>query len=188
MEMAMSEFASSSEPQILPPPPRPEAFVGAASPLWAYYVAAAAGGVAFWWMTRWTRPESLEALFQASAKAPARALDAVMGEARSFAPAAEAAEQAAQAAPAAAAEVAQSVAGRAADGADRTAQAAAGLSQAAAEAPVSVAEALSEPKLPAAPLGGEAAPVSPVLEAGSAAAKEPRSRVKLSPPQDSGSV
>lgn len=47
--------------------PEPKAFpnylVGAASPLWAYFGAAAAGGVAFWWMTRWAQPVNLEALF-----------------------------------------------------------------------------------------------------------------------------
>lgn len=41
----------------------PQLMLGAASPLWAYFGAAAAGGVAYWWMTRWTRPVNLEALF-----------------------------------------------------------------------------------------------------------------------------
>ncbi|TAL28814.1 MAG: hypothetical protein EPN98_22240 [Phenylobacterium sp.] len=41
----------------------PQLMLGAASPLWAYFGAAAAGGVAFWWMTRWTRPVNLEAMF-----------------------------------------------------------------------------------------------------------------------------
>jgi hypothetical protein len=40
----------------------PQLLVGAASPLWSYFGAAAAGGVAFWWMTRWTQPVNLEAL------------------------------------------------------------------------------------------------------------------------------
>jgi predicted flap endonuclease-1-like 5' DNA nuclease len=43
--------------------------VGAASPLWLAFGAAASAGVAFWWMTRWTKPENLEAAF-AIAKAP----------------------------------------------------------------------------------------------------------------------
>ena len=45
--------------------------MGAASPLWGYFGAAAAGGLAFWWMTRWTRPVNLEALLDAAGGAPA---------------------------------------------------------------------------------------------------------------------
>ena len=41
----------------------PALLMGAASPLWGYFAATAAGGVAFWWMTRWTRPVNLEAFF-----------------------------------------------------------------------------------------------------------------------------
>ncbi len=37
--------------------------VGAASPLWGLFAVAAAGGVAFWWMTRWTRATNLEAFY-----------------------------------------------------------------------------------------------------------------------------
>jgi predicted flap endonuclease-1-like 5' DNA nuclease len=36
--------------------------VGAVSPLWLAFGAAASAGVAFWWATRWTRPTNLEAL------------------------------------------------------------------------------------------------------------------------------
>ncbi|HZZ36650.1 MAG TPA: hypothetical protein VFE03_13080 [Caulobacteraceae bacterium] len=43
--------------------------VGAVSPLWLAFGAAASAGVAFWWMTRWTKAENLEAAF-AIAKAP----------------------------------------------------------------------------------------------------------------------
>src|SRR5262249_6963798 len=39
--------------------------IGAASPLWAAFGAAAGAGVAYWWMTQWTR--------MANAKAPAAA-------------------------------------------------------------------------------------------------------------------
>ncbi|WP_334164282.1 hypothetical protein [Phenylobacterium sp.] len=45
-------------PQSLSP-----ALVGLASPLWGYFAGVAASGVAFWWMTRWTQPQNLEALF-----------------------------------------------------------------------------------------------------------------------------
>lgn len=46
----------------------PQMVMGAVSPLWAYFGAAAAGGVAYWWMTRWTQVSNLEALFGATAK------------------------------------------------------------------------------------------------------------------------
>ncbi len=49
----------------------PELMVGVASPLWSYFGAAAAGGVAYWWMTRWARPMNLEAMFQAARALPA---------------------------------------------------------------------------------------------------------------------
>lgn len=52
-----------SETRDLTPQTLMPALVGVASPLWGYFAAAAAGGVAFWWMTRWTQPQNLEALF-----------------------------------------------------------------------------------------------------------------------------
>jgi hypothetical protein len=60
--MAYLETPDAPQPRALP-----QYLVGAASPLWAYFGAAAAGGVAFWWMTRWARPVNLEALFAAAA-------------------------------------------------------------------------------------------------------------------------
>lgn len=36
--------------------------IGAVSPLWAVFGAAAGAGVAWWWMTRWTRAVNVEAL------------------------------------------------------------------------------------------------------------------------------
>ena len=44
----------------------PALLMGAASPLWSYFAAATAGGVAFWWMTRWSRPVNLEAILAAT--------------------------------------------------------------------------------------------------------------------------
>src|SRR5437764_14102426 len=41
--------------------------VGFASPLWGIFAGAAVGASAWWWMTRWARPENLEALFAAAA-------------------------------------------------------------------------------------------------------------------------
>ena len=58
------------------PKPGPTFMVGAVSPLWGYFSAAAMGGVAYWWMTRWTRPMNLEALLGA-AWSPAKAAEAV---------------------------------------------------------------------------------------------------------------
>ena len=62
--MAFLESSDIPKPRV-----SPELFVGVASPLWSYFGAAAAGGVAFWWMTRWTRPVNLEALFDQTLKA-----------------------------------------------------------------------------------------------------------------------
>jgi hypothetical protein len=56
-------------PELPDPKSLPQMLVGAASPLWAYFGAATAGGVAFWWMTQWARPANLEALFSKAAAA-----------------------------------------------------------------------------------------------------------------------
>ena len=58
-------------PEISAPKAVPHYLLGAASPLWAYFATAAAGGVAFWMMTRWTRPVNLEALLEESSTPPA---------------------------------------------------------------------------------------------------------------------
>lgn len=55
------------EPARLPVPSlSPAAMVGAASPLWAWFGAATAGGLAYWWLTQWSRPGSVEAMFNAA--------------------------------------------------------------------------------------------------------------------------
>ncbi|MGH6964808.1 MAG: hypothetical protein ACREE0_10005 [Phenylobacterium sp.] len=61
--------AISKDPQALIRIP-----VGAASPLWGLFAGAAMTGAAWWWMTRWTRPANLEALFGAAEKASAATL------------------------------------------------------------------------------------------------------------------
>ena len=43
--------------------------VGLASPLWGLFAGAAMSGAAWWWMTRWMRPQNLEALFAAAGEA-----------------------------------------------------------------------------------------------------------------------
>jgi hypothetical protein len=66
------------------PTPRvsPELFVGVASPLWSYFGAAAAGGVAFWWMTRWTHPLNFfERALKAAPPSPALELSLQVAEA-----------------------------------------------------------------------------------------------------------
>lgn len=46
---------------------KPEALlrvpVGLSSPLWGFYAGAAMSGATWWWMTRWARPQNLEAMF-----------------------------------------------------------------------------------------------------------------------------
>lgn len=56
-------------PKLPPTAMSPQMMVGAASPLWGYFGAAAAGGLAYWWMMRWTRPMDLGAFFDAATKA-----------------------------------------------------------------------------------------------------------------------
>jgi hypothetical protein len=73
MERAMSETpATPTLPETFA---RPTALVavqvGMASPLWGLFAGAAIGGSAWWWMTRWARPENLEAMFAAAEAAPA---------------------------------------------------------------------------------------------------------------------
>jgi predicted flap endonuclease-1-like 5' DNA nuclease len=45
--------------------------VGVVSPLWAMFGAAASVGVAYWWMTRWTRAVNVEALASLQLAVPA---------------------------------------------------------------------------------------------------------------------
>jgi hypothetical protein len=53
--------ALSKDPQALVRVP-----IGIASPLWGLFAGAAVSGAAWWWMTRWARPANLEALFGAA--------------------------------------------------------------------------------------------------------------------------
>ncbi|MCW5761208.1 MAG: hypothetical protein KIS90_15675, partial [Phenylobacterium sp.] len=89
-------MATFELPEMPKPSVSPNLIVGAASPLWGYFGAAAAGGVAYWWMTHWARPANLEALFGGVAKALPEAA-AVLA-----APAVEAVEAAVEAVEAAA--------------------------------------------------------------------------------------
>jgi predicted flap endonuclease-1-like 5' DNA nuclease len=44
--------------------------LGLASPLWFAFAGAAVAGSAFWWMSRWTRPDNLEAMLELPTPAP----------------------------------------------------------------------------------------------------------------------
>lgn len=112
-------MASFDLPELPQTRMSPQLLVGATSPLWTYFGAVAAGGVAYWWMTQWARPVNLEAMLGGTRTLPA--------------PAALVAEPVV--------EVVEDVVGSMED-----------------VLPEIVAEAA------AAPVGGEAAPVSPLLE------------------------
>jgi predicted flap endonuclease-1-like 5' DNA nuclease len=49
--------------------------IGAVSPLWAVFGAAASAGVAWWWLTRWTRAENVEALAEITAGLTRRSIE-----------------------------------------------------------------------------------------------------------------
>jgi len=127
-------MASFDLPETPQPRVSPALMVGVASPLWSYFAAAAAGGVAYWWMTQWARPVNLEAMFSRTKAMPVPALV--------LEPVAEAAEA---------------------------------VAEAVAEAQAAVAETILE-EAPLA-VGGEAAPISPILEA----APEPEPVVEPEP-------
>jgi hypothetical protein len=121
---------------------KPEALlrvpVGLASPLWGLFAGAAMSGAAWWWMTRWARPENVEAMFGAAAKFEAAVEPKVVELA---APVVEAAVAAAEQVTEAIVEAAQ---------------------EPVSQAPV--LEALVDAPAAPEPVGGEAAPISPVLE------------------------
>ncbi len=52
--------------------------LGMASPLWFAFTGAAVAGSAFWWMSRWARPENLEAMFDLPAAARSAVQPAVV--------------------------------------------------------------------------------------------------------------
>lgn len=70
-------MASFDLPELPQARMSPQLLMGAASPLWSYFAAAAAGGVAYWWMTQWARPVNLEAMLGAAKILPAPAALAV---------------------------------------------------------------------------------------------------------------
>jgi hypothetical protein len=137
---------------------RPEALlrvpVGLASPLWGLFAGAAMSGAAWWWMTRWARPENLEAMFGAAAKFEAAVEPKVVELAAPVLAAVEAAPETALETEAAVETVTEAVVEAAQEPVPQ---------EPVFQAPVLEARV----EVPAAPqaVGGEAAPVFPVLEA-----------------------
>jgi len=64
-------MASFDLPELPAPKVSPQLLMGVASPLWTYFGAAAASGMAYWWMTQWARPVNLEAMLGAAKVLPA---------------------------------------------------------------------------------------------------------------------
>ncbi|MDB5425062.1 MAG: hypothetical protein JWQ29_2478 [Phenylobacterium sp.] len=121
--------------------------IGAVSPLWGLFAGAAVSGAAWWWMTRWARPANLEAAFGAAEGA----VSEVEAQAEALAaPLVDAVEEAPAVIEAAAEPVLEVV----------------------AEAPPPPAAELLIEAAPE-PVGGESAPISPVLEALSLEIAEP---------------
>ena len=135
---------------------KPEALlrvpVGLSSPLWGLFAGAAMSGAAWWWMTRWARPENLEAMFGAAAKFEAAVEPKVVEVAAPVVEAVKAAPEAVLEAEAAGETVAEAVTEAVVEAAQEPAS----------EAPV--LEALVDAPAAPEPVGGEAAPISPALE------------------------
>lgn len=134
--------------------------VGAVSPLWGLFAGAALSGVTWWMMTRWARPENLEALFGARLPTPLAPT----------APTAEPEPEPVLAQPELTVEPV--VEPEPVVAAPPPALAAAPAPEAPEPAPEpvvetasepAIVEALVEPELPAEPVGGEAGPISPIL-------------------------
>jgi hypothetical protein len=138
--------AMSKDPQRLIRVP-----IGAVSPLWGLFAGAAVSGAAWWWMTRWARPANLEAVFGAVEQPKTEIEPEVEALAAPVAEAAEAAPVVIEPVVEAAAETIEPVIEEA--------------------PPPPVAEALIEAAPE--PVGGEAAPISPVLQAMSPEVAEP---------------
>lgn len=147
--------------------------VGLASPLWPLFAGVAVSGAAWWWMTRWAQPANLEAMFGATAKAveatpkPAALIEpvaeAVVEAVAETERVAEAVIDAVTAPPVEAVAQAEPVVEAAAETASETIEA---VAEPIAEAtPEPVLATLAEAAADLAPVGGEAAPISPVLEA-----------------------
>ncbi|MBS0334338.1 MAG: hypothetical protein JSS35_16340 [Proteobacteria bacterium] len=156
---------------------RPEAMlrvpVGFASPLWGFFAGAAMSGSAWWWMTRFARVENLEAMFGAAEAGAMRAAALPMPAAEAMTAAAletlDVVEETADAVePGAEAVVEAEVAVAAGSLEDLLADAPPAPILEAMEAMEAMEAAADAP----APVGGESAAISPVVEAFPAADPE----------------
>ncbi|MBS0362314.1 MAG: hypothetical protein JSR98_13125 [Proteobacteria bacterium] len=143
---------------------KPEALlrvpVGFASPLWGLFAGAALSGSAWWWMTRFARVENLEAMFGAAeaqaAKVAVLPLPAVETAAGAALETLDSVEEMVEtvAEPATEAIVEAEVAATAGP-----------LDRALDEAPAAILEAVDAADELLAPVGGESAPISPLVAA-----------------------
>lgn len=136
-------FAPDTEPSS-----KPESLlrvpVGLASPLWGLFAGAAMTGATWWWMTRWTQVQNLEAMFGAASRTDP------IAEPKMAAPVAEAVETAIEA------------------------TLAPEFEAVASSTDEPIVEALIAAPAASEPVGGEAAPVSPVLAVVTPEIAEPR--------------
>jgi hypothetical protein len=153
-------FAPETEP-LADPKSLLRVPVGLVSPLWPLFAGVAVSGAAWWWMTRWAQPENLEAMFGAAAKAET---DTAAGALALAEPAAEAIEAAAKPLEEAddAFEAAAEPVVEAAIEADAKVEAF--IAESIAETVVAE-ELLVETSPFEEPIGGESAPISPVVAA-----------------------
>jgi hypothetical protein len=170
-ETAMS-FASETEALA-----KPEALlrvpVGLSSPLWGLFAGAAVSGAAWWWMTQWARPQNLEALFAAAAETQATVEPEIAALAAQVLETVEAAGAVADAAVETLSDATPEPLME--GGADATPEPLMEtVAEATAEPPLEtqaegvaepVVEALMEGEPVAEPVGGESAPISPVVAA-----------------------
>ena len=160
------ETESLAKPQTLMRVP-----VGLTSPLWGLFAGVAVSGATWWWMTRWARPENLEAMFGAAAKTEAvveAEVEVLAAPAEDVAKAVvEAVEAVAEAAPEPIVEAFMAPAAEAEAAAEPVVEAVAEAVEDEIEdaAPAPVLEALVDAEPDLEPVGGEAAPISPALEA-----------------------
>ncbi|MGZ6016867.1 MAG: hypothetical protein ACXWKM_14095 [Phenylobacterium sp.] len=142
--------------------------VGLASPLWPLFTGVAVSGAAWWWMTRWTRPANLEAMLGAAKQVEVETQAEVLALAEPVIEAAEAVAHETVEAVAEAEAVAEPVVESVVEPF---------VAPVVEAAPEPVLEALVDASVGTEPVGGESAPMSPVLEAIAPEALEPAAEV-----------
>jgi hypothetical protein len=154
-------MAIAGESEISTSRPNAEAMfcipLGAASPLWVLFAGAAMSGAAWWWMSQWARPANLEAMFGRTAKLVETTEAEIEGQAVRLTDAVTATPPTLQATDEETKAVAEKAFEAPAAFVEAAAKAAAPIEVAATERLEGIADMT--------PIGGEAAPISPVLEA-----------------------